>query len=208
MNDLPVAAATGAAVSRRRTGDGRQRLLAAATRLFCDAAYFSVSVEDIAAAAGVSRMTFYRHFAGKAALAGELFEGAAERAMPRLLALRDAPVLDAATVRGWIAGLFAADRASRSLLRAFIQASAEDAAFTASAQALVGQLIAGLGAGIPAFALDPADPAQHRRWLEAWLLLYELLDQSNHAALRSGVAADPLVIDILADRFLAFVRAA
>ena len=38
-------------------------------------------------------------------------------------------------------------------------------------------------------------------------MIYEILDQSNHAALDSGVAADPLVIDILSDRFLHFVTA-
>jgi len=32
------------------------------------------------------------------------------------------------------------------------------------------------------------------------------LDLSNHAALDSGIATDPLVIEILTDRFLAFVE--
>jgi hypothetical protein len=42
--------------------------------------------------------------------------------------------------------------------------------------------------------------------LEAWLLIYEILDQSNHAARGAGVSADPLIIDILTDRFLRFAQ--
>jgi hypothetical protein len=39
-----------------------------------------------------------------------------------------------------------------------------------------------------------------------WLLIYEVLDQGNHAARESGVATDPLMTNILADRFLGFVN--
>lgn len=193
-----------AAFSRRRKLDSRERLLSAAVERLCQDGYLSVSVEDIAAAAGVSRVTFYRHFGGKAELAVALFRQASAAAMPRFLAIRDQDFGERAAVRGWIAGLFAADRVNRRLLRVFMQAVAAEPGFTARAQELIGELIAELGRRIPAFALDPERPDQRRRWLEAWLLLYEILDQSNHAALESGVATDPLVIDILAGRFLAF----
>ena len=49
------------------------RLLAAAMAQFGARGYLAVSVDDIATAAGVSRVTFYRHFSGKEALAVELF---------------------------------------------------------------------------------------------------------------------------------------
>ena len=105
----------------------------------------------------------------------------------------------------WIKSLFEADQADRRLLRIFTQASADEDGFTERAQELIRDLIRRLGAKIPAFAVDPDEPDQRRQWLEAWLLIYEILDQSNHAALDSGVADDPLVIDILSDRFLRFV---
>ena len=187
-----------------RPPSSRERLLDAAVALFCRDGYTAVSVEDLACVAGVSRMTFYRQFAGKAALAAELFEHNWAQATPRLTAIATADFYDRAVVRRWIADLFAADDASRRLLRVFLQASIEGD-FAETGHRRIETLIADLGRGIPAFAADRHDPAQRRRWLEAWLLLYELLDQSNHAALHSGVATDPLVIDILADRFTAFV---
>jgi AcrR family transcriptional regulator len=184
--------------------NSRDRLLIAAAAAFCASGYFAVSVEDIAAKAGVSRMTFYRHFAGKAALAIALFEQNVARAMPRVLAVSHHAQPDRNIVLNWLKDVFEADRESGQLLRVFIQANVADSGFSEAAQTLLGTIIEELGKHIPAFALDPQ--AERKRWLEAWLLIYEILDQSNHAARGAGVSTDPMVIEILADRFLEFVN--
>lgn len=193
------------ASAQKRKEDSRGRLLSAALERFCRDGYVAVSVEDIAAEAGVSRVTFYRHFSDKAALAVELFSREADAATPRFLAIGQGAYRQRAAIVEWLQGLFAADREHRQLLRVFMQATS-DQRFTLKAQQWIARLIEGLGQGVPAFAVTPEPPAQRRQWLEAWLLLYEILDQSNHAALQSGVAHDPLVIDILADRFQSFVQ--
>jgi AcrR family transcriptional regulator len=192
------------AVARQRRQDSRERLLAAGIEKFCDDGYMYVSVEDIARAAGVSRVTFYRHFNGKADLAIELFKRATAAAMPELLRIRHSNFRNRTVVAGWIGALFAADRANGRLLRVFTDATIDQASFTRRAQEFIGELILQLGESIPSFDVRPYRPEERRKWLEAWLLLYEILDQSNHAALDSGVAADPLVMEILTDRFLAF----
>lgn len=46
----------------------RERLLAAALELFAERGYDGTSVSQIAARAGVTEMTFFRHFPGKASL--------------------------------------------------------------------------------------------------------------------------------------------
>ena len=193
---------------RRRKAGSLERLLAAALEAFCERGYFTVSVEEITSAAGVSRMTFYRHFSGKPAIAAELFRRNAEAAMPHLLAIGLRDYRDRRVVAAWIGELFASDRARRQILRVFTQALADAPAFTRAAHDFMRAVIAGLGEMIPAFAVDEADPADRRRWIEAWLVIYEILDQSNHAAMESGVAADPLIVEVLADRFLAFVTRA
>lgn len=190
---------------RLRKQGSREQLLAAATEAFCANGYFAASVEEIASAAGVSRMTFYRHFSGKAAMASELFRQNADAAMPRLLAIGERNYQDRRVVKDWIAGIFAADRTRPQLLRVFIQANVDEPDFTETAHGFIADIIAGLAQHIPAFATDRDNPAGKRRWLEAWLLLYEVLDQANHAARNSGFATDPLMIEVLADRFLGFV---
>lgn len=193
------------AFQSRRKEDTRSRLLAAAATAFCERGYVPVSIEEIALAAGVSRMTFYRHFGGKAEIATELFRLNAHAHLPMIAAIGSRDFRDLATVREWIAGIFAVDREQRAILQAFIQANVIEAGFAEEGHAFIGAIIAALGKDIPAFALDPDTPADRRRYVEASLLLYELLDQSNHAARNLGVAADFLVVEVLADRFVAFV---
>lgn len=210
---MPSPAAVGegsplAAFQRQRKQDSRDRLLGAAVDLFGQHGYPAISVEDIASAAGVSRMTFYRHFRGKAELAGTLFSQSVAQEGPHLLRIGALDWNDHAVVSTWLGELFAIDRANRKLLKVFVQASAIEPEFTKQGHAQIAAWIAALGKSIPAFALTPDNPVQRRRWLEAWLLIFEMLDQSNHAALDSGVAADPLVVDILTDRFVRFVKGA
>ncbi|UVO53659.1 TetR/AcrR family transcriptional regulator [Sphingomonas sp. SUN039] len=194
-----------AAFHRQRKADSRERLLAAAVEQFGRSGYSPVSVEDIATVAGVSRMTFYRHFRGKADIATALFDRNVVEAGPDLLRVREIDWRSRGAVHGWLERLFAADHANRMLLRVFVEAAAIEPEFTRQAHAQIDAWIAEIGEAIPAFALDGSNAGDRRRWLEAWLLVYEILDQSNHAALDSGIARDPLMLDVLADRFLAFV---
>jgi AcrR family transcriptional regulator len=57
--------ATPAARADRRKADSRQRLLAAARRLFIERGYHATRPQDIARAADVGHGTFYLHFADK-----------------------------------------------------------------------------------------------------------------------------------------------
>lgn len=204
MLDMPVTGLV--AFHRQRKADSRDRLLEAAAAQFGSVGYSPVSVEDIANSAGVSRMTFYRHFRGKADIATALFDRNVTEASPELIHIRDLEWRKYAVVHRWLERLFAVDHTNRMLLRVFVEAAAVEPEFTRQAHAQIDAWIATLGEAIPAFALDPATACDRRRWLEAWLLIYEILDQSNHAALDSGVAADPLMLEILADRFLSFVN--
>ncbi|MDO6414560.1 TetR/AcrR family transcriptional regulator [Sphingomonas sp. BIUV-7] len=197
--------ACGAPEPRGRKGY-REKILAASLELFRGKGYFPVSIEEIAAAADTSRMTVYRHFTGKAAIAGELFVRAAASTTPVYLRIADGDFRSYSAVRAWIVEIFATDRANRQLLRVFTQANAEHQEFTGHAQTFIADIVAGLGRSIPAFAIDRTRESQKRRWLEAWLLIYELLDQSNRAAWDRLDANEPLMIDIIATRFVEFVR--
>lgn len=196
------------AFARERKRGNREKILSCALSLVSEHGYHDVSVEQIAAAAQVSRPTFYRHFAGKAEVAVQLYQELTAIGMPRRLAIRDRNYRDPAVVSDWIRNLFDADRSEQRLHQVFAQALVENSSLTQPARETIANIIRELGAKIPAFALDPDDPRHRKRWLEAYLLLFEILDQSSHAALDSGFANDPLIIDILTERFLAFVRPA
>lgn len=193
------------AFNRERKRSSRESLLAAAVKLFCQHGYAAVAIEDITAAAGVSRVTFYRHFPSKSAIALELFRRAADEGVPRVLAIGSLDFRRRDTVIQWLHDFFAGDRDMKGILRVLSQANVEDADFAGEIQPFIAELIAELGTTIPAFRLDPDRPSQRRRWVEAWLVLYTILDQSNQAATKSGIATDPFMIDVLADKFVRFV---
>src|SRR5919199_5581011 len=66
----------------------RRRILHAGIRLFTDNAYADVSVDAVAAAAGVAKPTLYRYFATKEALFIEALECALDELRHEIRALR------------------------------------------------------------------------------------------------------------------------
>ncbi len=193
------------AFNQNRKASSRENLLAAAITLFCRDGYASVGIEEIAREAGVSRVTFYRHFPTKTALALELFQRAAAEGAPRMLQIAALDYRDRETVVQWLTDFFAADQDIRGILHVLSQANIEEADFSQAVQPFIYNLVAALGKTIPAFAVDAVLPADQRRWVRAWLLIYTILDQSNHAATRSGMANNPMMIEVLADSFIDFV---
>jgi AcrR family transcriptional regulator len=78
----------GREVDRRARGDRtRRQLIDAARSLFVDPGYFSTSLSDIVARAGVgTRGAFYHHFADKADLFGVVFEEVEQDLVLRFIA--------------------------------------------------------------------------------------------------------------------------
>jgi AcrR family transcriptional regulator len=162
-------------------------------------------VEDITRAAGVSRVTFYRHFATKAAVALELFRRATDISGPRLIEIGARDFRDRATVLAWLAEIFTLNREMRGIVRVLSQANAVEAGFSEQVRPFIFDIITALGQTIPAFALAEGAPGNDKRRVRAWLLIYTILDQSNHAATARTMATHPMMIDVLADSFLHFV---
>jgi AcrR family transcriptional regulator len=73
-----AAAPTG--VRRLRRPERREQLLAAATQAFARAGFAATSLDDIAEAAGISRVLLYRHFDSKT----DLYRAVLDRAIARL----------------------------------------------------------------------------------------------------------------------------
>ena len=78
--------------SARGGGDKRERILAAAERVFAEKGFYQAKVSDIAAQAGVADGTIYLYFKSKDDLLISLFEAQMERVNSELTAAtRDAP---------------------------------------------------------------------------------------------------------------------
>src|SRR5215211_6413850 len=81
-NQPAVKAAAATPVRRLPRAERREQLLAAATQAFARTGFAATSLDDIAAAAGISRVLLYRHFESKA----DLYRAVLDRAVARLTA--------------------------------------------------------------------------------------------------------------------------
>jgi AcrR family transcriptional regulator len=81
-NQPAATAAAPTGVRRLRRAERRQQLLAAATQAFARAGFAATSLDDIATAAGISRVLLYRHFESKT----DLYRAVLDRAIGRLTA--------------------------------------------------------------------------------------------------------------------------
>ncbi len=84
--------------------DARGRMIRAAVELYADGGYEQTTVQDIAARAGVTERTFFRHFADKREV---LFDGSGELERAVVEAMRAAPA-DATPFQVAAAGAMAA----------------------------------------------------------------------------------------------------
>jgi AcrR family transcriptional regulator len=137
----------------------RERLLRAAAREFADLGYAGASSESISRRAGMSKATFYEHFANKEECMLALFDMGAELVQAAMAeAARNAPVGDAR-------------ERLRAGTRAFLGALAEHPEF---AQTLLVEII---GAG-------PRAAQRRDQILQAFA---DVLDAENAAAARRGL---------------------
>ena len=137
----------------------RERLLRAAAREFAEHGYAGVSSESISRRAGMSKATFYEHFANKEECMLALFDMGAELVQTAMAeAARNAPVGDAR-------------ERLRAGTRAFLGALAEHPEF---AQTLLVEII---GAG-------PRAAQRRDQILQAFA---DVLDAENAAAARRGL---------------------
>jgi AcrR family transcriptional regulator len=79
-NQPAAQSATPTAGRRLRRAERREQLLAAATQAFARAGFAATSLDDIAEAAGISRVLLYRHFESKT----DLYRAVLDRAIGRL----------------------------------------------------------------------------------------------------------------------------
>jgi AcrR family transcriptional regulator len=79
-NQPTAKAAAPSSVRRLRRAERREQLLAAATQAFARTGFAATSLDDIAEAAGISRVLLYRHFESKT----ELYRAVLDRAIARL----------------------------------------------------------------------------------------------------------------------------
>lgn len=138
---------------RRRlsAAERRDELLDAASEVFARSGYHGASLEEIAAAAGVSKALIYEHFASKRELHAELVERHASEIFRRLQANAETGLTGEERLRGGIEAFLSFVEENRDAWRALFR----DAADPEVAEAIAGVETQAVGVIATLMAAEP-----------------------------------------------------
>lgn len=91
MDEIQTRPAAGKRRRRLRAEERRESILNAANMVFGQRGYDTVRIDDVAAAAGISKALIYEHFRSKQELYGELMNRAALEMLDRIVGAGSAP---------------------------------------------------------------------------------------------------------------------
>lgn len=175
--------------------------------VFYEKGFFSASVEEIAARAGLSRATVYLHFRGKDELLFDLIKEdlAYQLGLYRELASIERITLTA--IKGWLTHFRAEVDKRRSSLDLFSIGGLIDA----NQMVVVGQhrdnIISILGRRFPGFDIeDPGDRPRETRRAECYLIIFIIEGITINFSKTAAMPDLKTGIDIVAPKFLAFIR--
>jgi AcrR family transcriptional regulator len=190
---------------RRRTS--RERLLDAARSLFIERDYFSLSVDDIAKAADLSRAGFYLHYPSKEAVLVDIVKEASARLDPLYRWFGQTHNPSRAKIREFLQLATRLTKRSRRQVSLFYQATAYNGEIWKTFAQNRERHVQMLGESIPAFrdARRPAATERARR-ARALLLLFQIEQLTLYATFTPDEIDVTSTIGELADAFHAFVE--
>jgi AcrR family transcriptional regulator len=160
-----------------RREDSLRRLRAAAAELFGERGYHSVSTEDIALAAGVTRKTFYQHFSSKNDIAFDVYKTQQEEVAHFWSEIWYRNYRETAEVRAWL-NQMVDGLTSSAVSRIFIiEFSFADKAMTARIRDMAPNMVHVLGKQIPEFKFEEISEINENRFAHACLLVNQILSQ-------------------------------
>jgi AcrR family transcriptional regulator len=184
----------------------RSRIREAARNLFFSAGYAATTVEQIAAASGASRATFYLHFKDKEDVLREIARDYAPRAAA-VMRRFPGPRPSLADIRAWageLADMMADEQISLLILR---QVGTSGAPLPDYVQDVSEQVLGALGEAIPALGAALQSKA---RGTEARVRAELLFTEATVVCGRAALGQDDFVavaLDVLAEHFAAFLQA-
>ncbi|MBV9996133.1 MAG: TetR/AcrR family transcriptional regulator [Caulobacteraceae bacterium] len=186
----------------------RNRIIAAARELFAERTYIAVSVDDIAAVAGVGRATFYLHFSGKEDVLRSLLAQDLERQSTLFGMLANMAEPSHEELKRWIERYFAGYRKRRDSVQLFNFIMGLDPRYVALFGERRDEQIELLGERLPAFRLPPAGPEREARRVAIHMLLYQLGQLAFNLAFPGSTLDHDAAVDVAAHAVESFLKAA
>ncbi|MGC6328192.1 TetR/AcrR family transcriptional regulator [Rhizorhabdus sp. FW153] len=183
----------------------RQDVVEAMRGLLRSRPFDEIPVEDILAASGVSRATFYRHFKSRRDVALSIYEATLERAMPHFLRLAEVAT-GGLSARWWAHQAVGFYREEGQISVLIHGLAATDQAFHQRARDDRQRLIERLAPEVRAFGRAIGDTAEARRQRARADIFFMLLDRISAEVTLFAELADVEDYEaVLAEQVAAFV---
>ena len=183
----------------------RDKIVAAADALFARCSYISTSIEDIAREAGISRVTFYKHFKSKLEVAIGILDQYAVHMIDDYGSLGRYRDPDTAQIAAWIKHILTLWRSQRDSMDTLASLVRQDAQIGARRTRAYTRTIARLGEGIPAFAVA-ASGTNEEAHIRAHLLLIELENLCYELVISEWPVSEDVAVHVLAEHFRDFIE--
>ena len=183
----------------------RDKIVAAADALFARCSYISTSIEDIAREAGISRVTFYKHFKSKLEVAIGILDQYAVHMIDDYGSLGRYRDPDTAQIAAWIKHILTLWRSQRDSMDTLASLVRQDAQTGARRTRAYTRTIARLGEGIPAFAVA-ASGTNEEAHIRAHLLLIELENLCYELVISEWPVSEDVAVNVLAEHFRDFIE--
>jgi len=187
----------------------RRRICDAARSCFVERGFDGASVEDISARAGVSRATFYVHYANKDEVLLEFIKEVERERRGLFRQLLRLTAVNRTEVRAWLAETIAAHRAHSQTYRLLRVGVATNPAFQQVIVASRLKIMEDLGARFPNFSLEgQRGRTLERMRVEAMLMIIQLEMFCGSMTTGDGSMDEAAGLDVLSERLLAFLTGA
>lgn len=193
-------------LQQQQKRESRARIVAAANDLYAHHSYAATSIEDITRAAGISRVTFYKHFKSKLDVAVGILDGYTTSMIDDYGSLADHADPDVQQIGAWIRHILALWRNQRQAMITLSSLLRQDPELVARRAQTYRKTVAKLGQGIPAFALAASGTSEEAQ-IRAHLLLIELEDLCYELVISGWQVDEDIAINVVAGHFREFIVA-
>lgn len=192
-------------LQERQKHQSVELILDAAARLFREKTYPETSIDNIAAAAKVSRVTIYKHFESKIAIARALSARAGALLVEDYASLAKSPDPTRPEIEQWINRILSSFSKNREVIRLMASITWQEPELLLLRAESYARTLGRLGATIPAFR-TASSGTDKKAYIEGHLLLVQLNEFCFELAI-TGLPVDrDDAVGVLADNVARFIE--